>query len=180
MSRITPILSAAAIALLVTACGNNPTSPSASLKNGTTPKSADSTTTASQPKPAENEEEITLVASTDFPAAIGRAKFQAGGGESENEGGDDAPAASDGSDGSGGSGGAELEIQVEKVAGLAGTKVTFLLGGVVIGTGMVSSDGEARLKLESEDGGTAAPTSVTGMKVEVKSATGVLIVSGTF
>jgi hypothetical protein len=177
MSRITPILSAAAIALIVTACGNNPTSPSASLKNGGTTKSADSTTTAAQPKPAGIEEEITLVASTDFPGATGRAKFETGEGENEGEG--DAPAASDGSDGSGGSEGAELEIRVQGISSLAGTKVTFLLGGVMIGTGTVSSDGEARLKLESEDGGTA-PASVTGMKVEVKSATAVLIVSGTF
>jgi hypothetical protein len=177
MSRITPILSAAAIALFVTACGNNPVSPNASLKNGNTQKSADSTTTATQPKPAGTEEEITLVASTDFPGAMGRAKFEAG--EGENEGGDDAPAASDGSGDSDGSGEAELEIQVQGISSLAGTKVTFLLGGVSLGTATVTSDGEARLKLEAEDGATV-PASVTGMKVEVKSATAVLIVSGTF
>ena len=176
MSRITPLLSAAAVALLATACGNNPMSPTAQLKNGSTSKGADSVTSATQPKRQENEEEITLVASTDFPNAVGRAKFEAEDGENE-----DGAASMGGSDGSGGSGESEreLEIQVQGIGTLAGTKVTFSLGGVAIGTAMVGGDGQARLKLESEDGATV-PLSVAGLKVEVRTAGAVPIVSGTF
>jgi hypothetical protein len=175
MLRLTPFPFAAAVVLVAAACGNGPTTPSADVRKNSAQNSTDTTTTA-QPR-QETEEEITLVGSSDFPNVVGRARFESG--EEENEGGDDAPAASDGSDGSGGSEGAELEIRVENAGSLAGTKVTFSLGGVAIGTAMVSSDGEARLKLESEDGGTV-PKSVSGQTVEVRTADGVLIVSGTF
>ena len=154
MSRLTPLLPTAAVVLLMAACGNTPTDPSTQLKRSPTANSAD--TTAAQPQAEnENETEITLTASADFPGARGRAEFESE--DSERE----------------------LEIRVDRLDALAGTTVGFFLGGVSIGTRMVSGDGEARLELESEHGGTV-PMSVAGQTVEVRTAAGVVIVSGTF
>ncbi|MFN8522203.1 MAG: hypothetical protein U0821_03765 [Chloroflexota bacterium] len=98
---------------------------------------------------------VTLTPSADFPNASGKAKSQVKGTERE------------------------LEIEVEHITALAGTTVTFKVGGSSVGTATVSALGEAELDLSTEDGDTV-PTIGAGASVSVTTADGTVIVEGQF
>ena len=88
-----------------------------------------------------------------FPGANGQASF-------ENEGGE-----------------RELEIQVQDVP--AGTALVFFLDNAQIATQTADVNGGARINLNS-DAGATVPTSVAGKVVSVRTAAGVIVVTGTF
>jgi hypothetical protein len=87
-----------------------------------------------------------------FPAAKGSAKFKAKAGERQ------------------------LEAEVEHVRRLAGRNVTFFVGGKRLGTAKVSRLGAAHIERRNA----AAPAVGAGTVVSVKTASGILIVKGSF
>jgi hypothetical protein len=95
---------------------------------------------------------IVLTSGKAFPAAKGSAKFRAKAGERQ------------------------LEAEVEHVRRLAGKTVTFFVGGKRLGTAKVSSLGAAHIERRNA----AAPNVSAGTVVSARTATGTLIVKGSF
>jgi hypothetical protein len=95
---------------------------------------------------------IVLKASKAFPAAKGSAKLRAKPGERQ------------------------LEAEVEHVRGLAGKRVTFLVGGRKLGTAKVGALGAAQIERRNS----AVPAVRAGTAVSVKTASGLLIAKGSF
>jgi hypothetical protein len=94
---------------------------------------------------------IVLKASSAFPGASGKAKFQSAGQR-------------------------ELEIEVEHVRRLAGKRVSFFVNSTKIGSARVSALGAARVDRR----GSTFPAIRSGTRIKVKTAGGALIVSGRF
>ena len=94
---------------------------------------------------------IALKASSAFPGAKGKAKFQTEGQR-------------------------ELEIEVEHVRRLAGRRVNFFVGSTKIGSKRINSLGAAQLDRR----GSTFPAVGSGTRISVKTAGGRLIVSGRF
>ena len=94
---------------------------------------------------------IALKASSAFPGAKGKAKFQVEGQH-------------------------ELEIEVEHVRRLAGKRVNFFVNAKKVGSLRISGLGAAQLNLR----GSRAPAVRSGTRISVKTAGGTLIVSGRF
>jgi hypothetical protein len=94
---------------------------------------------------------IALKASSAFPGASGKAKFQTEGQR-------------------------ELEIEVEHVRRLAGKRVNFFVNSRKIGSARISRLGAAQITRR----GAAAPAVRAGTVIKVKTAGGVKIVSGKF
>jgi Mg-chelatase subunit ChlI len=94
---------------------------------------------------------IALKASSAFPAAKGKAKFQTEGQR-------------------------ELEIEVEHVRRLAGKRVNFFVGSKKVGSKRISALGAAQLDRR----GSTFPAINSGTRISVKTASGRLIVSGRF
>ena len=94
---------------------------------------------------------IALKASSAFPGAKGKAKFQVEGQR-------------------------ELEIEVEHVRRLAGKRVNFFVNAKKVGSLRISGLGAAQLNLR----GSRAPAVRSGTRISVKTAGGTLIVSGRF
>ena len=150
MNRFTSSLVAGLIAIAAAACSHDVASPSALLSQG-----ADNGTGASSSTAIKTITEIVLTGSAGFPQAEGKAKFTMKGAQRE------------------------LEIEVEDIAALAGSTVTFSLGGTAVGTAVVDALGHARLSLSTKNGNTV-PASVAGLAVEVRTAANALIASGSF
>lgn len=72
----------------------------------------------------------------------------------------------------------ELQIEIENVT--AGTSVNFYVGGAQVGTTQVTNALRAASINLNTTLGQSVPTSVTGQTVEVKTAAGALVASGTF
>jgi hypothetical protein len=94
---------------------------------------------------------IALKASSAFPGASGKAKFQ-------NEGQ------------------RELEIEVEHVRRLAGKRVNFFVNSTKVGSARISGLGAAQINRR----GSAFPAIHAGTRVKVKTAGGAIIVAGRF
>jgi hypothetical protein len=94
---------------------------------------------------------IALKASSAFPGAKGKAKFQVEGQR-------------------------ELEIEVEHVRRLAGKRVNFFVNATKVGSKRVSALGAAQLNRR----GSTFPGIKSGTRISVKTAGGKLIVSGRF
>jgi Mg-chelatase subunit ChlI len=94
---------------------------------------------------------IALKASSAFPAAKGKAKFQTEGQR-------------------------ELEIEVEHVRRLAGQRVNFFVNAKRVGSKRISALGAAQLDRR----GSTFPAIKAGTRISVKTAGGKLIVSGRF
>ena len=94
---------------------------------------------------------IALKASSAFPGAKGKAKFQVEGQR-------------------------ELEIEVEHVRRLAGKRVNFFVNAKKVGSLRINGFGAAELNLR----GSRAPAVRSGTRISVKTAGGTLIVSGRF
>ena len=94
---------------------------------------------------------IALKASSAFPGAKGKAKFQTEGQR-------------------------ELEIEVEHVRRLAGKRVNFFVGSTKVGSKRINSLGAAQLDRR----GSTFPAVGSGTRISVKTAGGRLIVSGRF
>jgi hypothetical protein len=94
---------------------------------------------------------IALKASSSFPGAKGKAKFQVEGQR-------------------------ELEIEVEHVRRLAGKRVNFFVNATKVGSKRVSALGAAQLDRR----GSTFPAIKSGTRISVKTAGGKLIVSGRF
>ena len=94
---------------------------------------------------------IALKASSAFPGAKGKAKFQVEGQR-------------------------ELEIEVEHVRRLAGKRVNFFVNAKKVGSLRINGFGAAELNLR----GSSAPAVRSGTRISVKTAGGTLIVSGRF
>lgn len=77
------------------------------------------------------------------------------------------------------SGRRELEFEAQALRRFAGQAITFRLGGVAVGTGIVDALGVARLSLSTQLGD-QVPASVTGQSVEALSPTGLQLCAGTF
>ena len=71
----------------------------------------------------------------------------------------------------------ELELEVEHLP--AGLAVEFFMDGAKLGGATTDSLGKARIEFSTELGQTV-PTTVAGAKVEVRTAAGAVIVSGSF
>jgi hypothetical protein len=71
----------------------------------------------------------------------------------------------------------ELEIQIEDVP--PGTALVFFFDNAQIATQTADVNGSARINLNS-DAGATVPTSVAGKVVSVRTAAGVVVVTGTF
>jgi hypothetical protein len=98
---------------------------------------------------------IALKSAKAFPAAKGSAQFKAKAGERE------------------------LQVEVEHIRRLAGKRVVFVVGGVKLGTAKVNGLGAAEISRNSERG-QRVPQVVAGTAVNVRTAGGATIVSGTF
>jgi hypothetical protein len=94
---------------------------------------------------------IALKASSAFPGAKGKAKFQVEGQR-------------------------ELEIEVEHVRRLAGKRVNFFVNAKKVGSARIRGLGAAQLNLR----GSRAPAVRSGTRISVKTASGKRIVSGRF
>jgi hypothetical protein len=98
---------------------------------------------------------IGLRGSTAFPAAHGKAKYDNRGARRE------------------------LDIEAEDIRRLAGATVGFFLAGSKIGQARVSALGATALHLSTQRG-QAVPTSVAWKRVQIRTAAGVVIVTGSF
>jgi hypothetical protein len=98
---------------------------------------------------------IVLRAAKAFPAAKGSAKFKATAEERE------------------------LQVEVEHIRRLAGKRVAFFVAGKKLGTGKVNVFGVARIERNSERGQFVPPVRA-GTNVKVTTATGALVVKGSF
>jgi hypothetical protein len=96
--------------------------------------------------------QATLKGSASFPAVTGKAKFSR----------DD--------------GVRQLEAQIENAKPLAGTKVTFRVNGMTVGTATVNKFGTARI----DKSGSVVPNVTAGSTIRVKRPNGVLVASGQF
>ncbi|HSC50196.1 MAG TPA: hypothetical protein VLD16_08030 [Gaiellaceae bacterium] len=95
---------------------------------------------------------IVLKPAKAFPAAKGSAKLQTKAGERQ------------------------LEVEVEHVRRLAGTRVTFVVGGKKLGTAKVNALGSAQIERRNA----AVPAVRAGTAVSVRTAGGAQIVRGSF
>ncbi len=109
------------------------------------------TTTAATSRRARSIVLAALAGTADFPGAKGKAKFVSSGS------------------------GFQLEIEVEHIARLAGTRVDFFMNGRIVGTQTVGALGEAKVRVSGP--GTIA---VAGKRVEVKTQAGIVIAAGIF
>jgi hypothetical protein len=142
--------------VLAAACSNSPTGPSAQLQTQSSTTTPTGTGTGYYGNTAPKTRlEISLVGSAAFGHAKGKAKFTAQGGQRE------------------------LEIEVEELVALAGTSVDFFVGGVKVGSAVVSALGEAELDLNTRLGSTVS-ASVAGQAVEVRTGGGAVIATGSF
>ncbi len=98
---------------------------------------------------------IRLRGSAQYPTAKGSAKYKDEGGEQE------------------------FEVELENAKALKGTTVRVFANGQQVGTMRVSRLGRASLNLNS-DRGQAVPNIHAGSSVQIKTSSGVLIVSGSF
>lgn len=98
---------------------------------------------------------VPLRAAPAYPAANGKAKYQDRGGEQE------------------------FQVEIEDVRSLRGKTLGVFVGGNRVGGARVNSLGEGRLELNS-DLGQNVPTVNKGTRVQVKTAAGTLVVSGSF
>jgi hypothetical protein len=73
----------------------------------------------------------------------------------------------------------ELQIEVEDINALAGTKVLFVVDGTTVGKHKVTLAGAAKLTLRTQ-AGQNVPNIQPGSTVEVRTAGGTPIVTGTF
>jgi len=73
----------------------------------------------------------------------------------------------------------ELEFEAQALRRFAGQAITFRLGGVAVGTGIVDAAGVARLSLSTQRGD-AVPAAVTGQSVEALSPAGLQLCAGSF
>lgn len=73
----------------------------------------------------------------------------------------------------------EFQVEVENIKKLAGQKVKILVNGAQVGSATVNSLGTARLNLNTGLGQTV-PNIKAGDRIQVKTASGVLIISGSF
>ena len=73
----------------------------------------------------------------------------------------------------------EFEVELENARALKGTTVRVFANGQQVGTMRVSRLGRASLNLNS-DRGQAVPNIHAGSSVQIKTSSGVLIVSGSF
>lgn len=99
--------------------------------------------------------QIAMKPSTAFPTATGAAQYQSQPGQRE------------------------LQIEVERLAKLAGQYVSFYANGVKFGAGKVSSTGIAQIDRNTELG-QSVPWIVHGSTVAARTSTGVLIANGQF
>jgi hypothetical protein len=99
--------------------------------------------------------QIAMKPSTAFPTANGTAQYQSQPGQRE------------------------LQIEVQRLAKLAGQYVSFYANGVKFGVGKVSSLGIAQIDRNSELG-QAVPSIIHGSTVAARTSTGVVIVAGRF
>jgi hypothetical protein len=99
--------------------------------------------------------QITLKAGDAFPNATGKAKYK-----------------KDGTN-------RELEVEVQHIRALAGRHVNVFVNGRKIGSPLVNSLGNANLNRDTQRG-QAVPNIVKGSTVQVRTLSGMLIVSGTF
>jgi hypothetical protein len=98
---------------------------------------------------------IPLGASTSYPSAKGKATYKVDGGERE------------------------FQVEVENIKKLAGKSLRVSVNSANVGAMQVNALGEARLNLNT-DNGQQVPMIAPGARVQVKTAGGVLVVSGTF
>jgi hypothetical protein len=73
----------------------------------------------------------------------------------------------------------ELQIEIDRLAKLAGKYVTFYANGVKFGVGKVSSRGSAQIDRNTELG-QSVPAIVHGSSFAARTGTGVLVASGRF
>jgi hypothetical protein len=99
--------------------------------------------------------QIHLHGSTAYPRVNGSAQYQSQPGQSE------------------------LQIEVQNVRSLAGKTVTFLVGGKYVGSGRISTLGQADITKNTELG-RSVPSVTHGTRVTVRTVGGTLIVSGQF
>ena len=95
---------------------------------------------------------IVLKPAKAFPAAKGSATFKAKAGERQ------------------------LEVEVEHLRRLAGTRVSFVVAGKKVGTAKIGALGAAHIERRNS----AVPAIGAGTAVSVKTAGGVLVVKGSF
>lgn len=135
------------------ACSNDATSP-VSPQVVSSSSSDNGVSSASSSSSSRVRVEIALKGSAGYANAKGKARFTAKSSERE------------------------LQIEIENVA--AGTSVNFFVGGVQVGTTQVTNAlRQASINLNTTLG-QSVPTSVTGKTVEVKTAAGALVASGSF
>lgn len=143
-------------ALTVSACADTPLSPlgeqsSAAAAKGSSSTSTTSTSTARIRVYAQ----LAAPAGAPYAAAKGEAKWDSRNSNTKRE----------------------FEIEVEHLP--AGTAVEFFLAGTSLGTATTNALGKAQLNFSTELR-QSVPTSVSGATAEVKTAAGVVIVTGAF
>ena len=103
-------------------------------------------------KAAGTETRITLSPSAQYPTATGKAKYKVDGTQRE------------------------FQVEVENVRRLAGQRLNVFVNGTKVGSFLVTSLGAGRLDLR----GSSAPIIRAGMPMSVRTAAGILVVSGRF
>jgi hypothetical protein len=98
---------------------------------------------------------IALKGSTQYPNAKGTAKYKAEGGERE------------------------FQVELENARSLAGKTLNLYVNGAKVGTMRVNNLGVGRFERNS-DLGQSVPMIRSGSSVQIKTATGALVVSGSF
>ena len=96
-----------------------------------------------------------LAGTAAFPRALGSSEYERGGG------------------------GREVEITVNRIAKLAGKRVTFFVAGSKIGTALVSSTGRVHIERETAHG-QFVPVASAGSGVSARTASGTIIAKGVY
>lgn len=152
--RLRLIAPASILAVALAACADSPVSPTSAAALAEARGSSSPTTTSSSAR-IRIFASLTAPSGARFPSAKGKAHWDSRFNNSKRE----------------------LEVEVEHLP--SGLAVEFFIGGESVGTATTSAFGEAELEFSTERGH-AVPTSVTGLLVEVKDATGALIATGSF
>ncbi|MCC6785838.1 MAG: hypothetical protein IT457_23525 [Planctomycetes bacterium] len=152
--RLRLIAPASILAVALAACADSPVAPTSASTLAEARGSSNPTTTSSTAR-IRIFAFLTAPSGARFPSAKGKAHWDSRFSNSKRE----------------------LEVEVEHLP--SGLAVEFFIGGESVGTATTSALGEAELEFSTERGH-AVPTSITGLLVEVRDASGALIASGSF
>ena len=150
------LIASALLAMTITACADSPLDPTSTAASAAASRgSSATTTTTSTAARVRVYAFLTPPSGAPYSSASGKASWDSRNGNAKRE----------------------LELEVEHLP--AGLAVEFFMNGVVVGNSTTDSLGKAEIEFSTELG-QSVPVSVAGSTAEVRTAAGVVLVTGSF